>query len=163
MTKPQISLNSNATPGHQVIEKMVNGYATQNLDAIMELFDDNAVYKDLAGRGEFGNTKYGAPAIKRHFAFYFKYMLPSHTYEDTIIVGEGNRICASWTLVLGSDLAPSRQHRVRGCDFFIVENGKVIDKNAFLKFSIGTYLAMARIKLIEAFSSKSANTKAIQP
>jgi len=151
MLKGKITFNSNATDGHRMVEQMVHGYATQDLDAILPLFDDNAVYRDMSGSGEFGNTKHGIEAIKSHFAFYFKYLMPSHSYDDAVIVGEGNRVCASWTLVLGTSLKKSSQHRVRGCDFFVIKDGKVVEKCAFLKFSFKTYLAIARIKIMESF------------
>lgn len=155
MAKPMITLNSNATQGHQIVKKMVQGYSCQDLNAIMPMFDDNAVYRDMVGSNEYGNTLYGVAAIRKHFTFYFKYLMPSHHYEDAIIIGEGNRICASWTLVFGSDLEESKQHRVRGCDFFLIEDGKVIEKCAFLKFSFSTYIAMVNLKLLEALNLKS--------
>ena len=151
MNPSRILHNSNATPGHQVIEQLVRGYASQDMSLILALFDDKAVYQDVSGRGTFGKTLSGRPAIKEHFSFYFKYLLPSHTYEDTIIVGEDDKLFASWTLVLGAGLKTSSQHRVRGCDFFVVKSGKVTQKSAFLKFSLTTCLAIARIKLIEMF------------
>lgn len=152
MLKPRITINSNATPAHKVIEKMVDGYATQDLDAIIALFDESAIYKDMAGSGEHGKTLPNAAAIRRHFSFYFKHLMPSHSYEDTIIIGEGDRVCASWTLVLGTNLKESRQHRVRGCDFFIVKDGRVIEKSAFIKGGLNTYLAMIRVKIMEMLS-----------
>ncbi len=155
MSKPMITLNSNASPGHQVVKKMVEGYSCQDLNAIMPLFAGNAVYRDMVGSNEYGNTLTGHGAIKKHFAFYFKYLMPSHHYEDAIIVGEGNRICASWTLVFGTDLDESKQYRVRGCDFFVIEDGKVIEKCAFMKFSFSTYIAMIKLKLIESLNFKS--------
>jgi hypothetical protein len=155
LSKPMITLNSNATQGHQIVKKMVQGYSCQDLNAIMPMFDDNAVYRDMVGSNEYGNTLYGVAAIRKHFTFYFKYLMPSHHYEDAIIIGECNRICASWTLVFGTDLVESKQHRVRGCDFFLIEDGKVIEKCAFLKFSFSTYIAMVKLKLLEALSFKS--------
>lgn len=152
MLQHRITINSNATPEHQVIEQMVGGFARQDLDAIMALFDENAIYRDMAGIGEHGKTLPNAAAIRRHFSFYFNHLMPSHNYEDTIIIGEGDRICASWTLVFGTNLRRSRQYRVRGCDFFIVRNGKVIEKSAFIKGGFRTYFAMARIKMMEKFS-----------
>jgi hypothetical protein len=155
MAKPMITINSNATAGHQIAEKLVKGYSCQDLDAITPIFSDNAVYRDMVGSGEYGNTLHGVIAIRKHFEFYFKYLMPSHHYEDAIIVGEDNRICASWTLVFGTDLEESKQHRVRGCDFFLIEDGKVIEKCAFLKFSFSTYIAMVKLKLLEALRFKS--------
>lgn len=155
MSKSTITLNSKASEGHQIVEKMVQGYSCQDLNAIMPLFDGKAVYRDMVGSSEYGNTLYGSAAIKKHFTFYFKYLMPSHHYEDAIIIGEGNRICASWTLVFGSNFEESKQHRVRGCDFFLIENGKVVEKCAFLKFSFSTYFAMAKLKILEALSFKS--------
>lgn len=156
---PRITHNSNATPGHEVIEQLVHGYAFQDMKVILKLFDEKAIYQDVSGRGTFGKTRCGTAAIENHFNVYFKYLLPSHTYEDTIIVGEGDKLFASWTLVLGTRLKSSSQYRVRGCDFFVVKNGKVIQKSAFLKFSLTTCLAIARIKLIELFSLKFSSVQ----
>jgi len=160
MTRTMIKENSNASSNHGVIEKMVHGYATQDLEAIMPLFADDAVYRDMAGGGIFGKTLRGKAAIRKHFSFYFRYLMPSHTYEDAVIFAEGNRVSADWTLVLGSQLSPARQFRVRGCDSFIVENGKVKEKCAFLKSGSGTYWAMAKIRLIEALTFSTAGARA---
>ena len=63
MTRTMIKENSNASSNHGVIEKMVHGYATQDLEAIMPLFADDAVYRDMAGGGVFGKTLRGKAAI----------------------------------------------------------------------------------------------------
>ncbi len=161
MSQKMISKNSNASSNHHVIEKMVNGFARQDMEDIMVLFADDAIYQDMSGSGIFGKTMQGKAAIKRHFSFYFKYLMPSHTYEDSVIFAEGNQVCASWTLVLGSRLKTSHQHRVRGCDYFLMENGKVKEKSAFIKISLTTYLAVVRIKLLEFFSVATTSSNVV--
>jgi len=133
----------------QLIEKMVHGYAKQNLELIMPLFSDDAVYQDMRGGGVFGKTLVGSTAIRKHFAAYFRYLMPAHTYRDVDIFAEGNRVFAAWTLVLGDNLPPSQQFHIRGCDYFIIENGKVKEKCAFLKLNLGIYLAIIKMRLRE--------------
>ncbi len=149
MKQQMISVNSGATNGHELIAKMVEGYATQDLGKIMPLFADHAVYQDMAGGGVHGKTLEGASAIQQYFHMLFSKLMPSHTYENAVIFGEGDRMCASWTLVLGSDLEEEKQFKIRGGDFFVVQDGKVVEKSAFLKLNLMAYVAIARIRLIE--------------
>ena len=46
---PRITHNSNATPGHEVIEQLVHGYAFQDMKVILKLFDEKAIYQDVSG------------------------------------------------------------------------------------------------------------------
>lgn len=120
------------TQNKATIEKMVKAFSEQDIDTIMSLFAADATYYNVTGLGVMGGTFKGEKAIRRIFERQFA-LLPSHFYDDPIIFVSGNKACANWNLVLRSPDRPSKQYRTRGCDYFELEGGKVILKNAWIK------------------------------
>ncbi len=114
-----------------VIEQMVEAFSTQDLDRIMKLFGDDAVYYDVQGLKQKGNRYQGKTAI-REFNKYLFERLPPHHYEDAIILVNGNQAHANWTLVVDCPWSAA-PIRISGGDYFELENGKVTLKNAWLQ------------------------------
>lgn len=142
-----------------VIEQMVLAYSNQDLESIYSLFCPDAVYQDMRGFNVMGKTIRGSDAICKHFSFYFKYLMPSHTYKNSSVFTEGDKACASWTLVLGADLPEERQFQLRGCDYFLLENGLVKEKCAFLKSNWLMVPAIIRIHCLEKISGLLAGLR----
>ncbi len=133
-----------------VIEQMVDAFSNQDIDSIMNLFSDDAIYHDMVGSGEQGNSYLGKREIKSHFLENFK-MLPQHHYEDAIVLVSGNQAHANWTLVIEGRSEASPSLRVRGCDYFELEEGKVKLKTAWIKNQRGMMLSLAIMRLRSFF------------
>lgn len=127
----------------RVIEAMVQAFTTHDLPQMTRWFAEDGVYKDAIGGGKEGKTYRGKAAIHSIFAKQLK-LLPIHTFEDAIIMVEGNRAHANWTLVLGRN----QEYRVRGCDYFELEDGLITLKTAWTKnhIQLGLMIAWLRIK-----------------
>ena len=125
----------------QVIEKMVDAFVRHDLDDMMVLFADQCVYQDMSGGGINGKCHYGKEAIRHVFQQQIK-LLPKHTFTDPIIIVSGNKAHANWTLILGDEEKPL--YKVRGCDYFELENGLITLKTAWLKNHI-RFITMAAI------------------
>ncbi len=123
------------TQNKATIEKMVKVFSGQDIETIMSLFAIDAIYYNVTGFGVMGGTFKGENAIRRIFERQFA-LLPTDFYDDPIIFVSGNKACANWNLVLGSPGHPGKQYRTRGCDYFELEGGKVILKNAWIKNSL---------------------------
>ena len=84
----------------RTIQSLVDGYAIQNVDAIMSLLADDAVYCDILGNGVRGDEYHGKAAIRRAVVRQFD-LGGHHTYLNAKIMVEGRCAFASWTLVTG--------------------------------------------------------------
>jgi ketosteroid isomerase-like protein len=116
----------------RTIQGMVDGYATQDIDAIMALFADDAVFCDVLGNGVRGDEYHGKAAIRHAVARQLD-LCGQHTYVDAKIMVEGDVAFASWTLVLGDPGNP-KAARFEGIDEFALDaNGQVTTKKAWLK------------------------------
>jgi ketosteroid isomerase-like protein len=116
----------------RTIEAMVNGYATQNVDAIMSLFADDAVFCDILGEGVRGDEYHGKAAIRRAVARQFE-LTGSHTYSSASVMVEGQNAFASWTLIVG-DPADPKAARFEGVDAFVLNDDACVTlKKAWLK------------------------------
>lgn len=116
----------------RTIQGLVDGYATQNIDAIMALFANDAVYCDILGSSVRGDEYHGKAAIRSAVARQFD-LSGRHTYVDAKIMVEGDVAFASWTMVLG-DAGNPKAARFEGIDEFAFDaKGQVTMKKAWLK------------------------------
>lgn len=116
----------------QTIQGLVDGFATQDIEGIMALFADDAVYCDVLGKGLRGDEYHGKTAIRQAIVRQFD-LSGRHTFVDPKIMVEGHAAFASWTMVIG-DPADSKAARFEGIDEFSLNAaGKVTMKKAWLK------------------------------
>ena len=127
-----ITAEQAAARNRRTIQGLVDGYATQDIDAIMALFANDAVYCDILGNGVRGDEYHGNAAIRHAVARQFD-LSGRHTYVDAKIMVEGDVAFASWTMVLGDPGNP-KAARFEGIDEFAFDaNGQVTMKKAWLK------------------------------
>ena len=121
-----------ADRNRRTIQGLVGGYATQDIDAIMALFANDAVYCDILGNSVRGDEYHGKAAIRQAVARQFD-LSGRHTYVDAKIMVESDVAFASWTMVLGDPGNP-KAARFEGIDEFAFDaNGQVTMKKAWLK------------------------------
>jgi hypothetical protein len=131
-TETEITVNNDSLRFRRTIQSLVDGYATQNVDAIMSLFADDAVYCDILGSGVRGDEYHGKAAIRRAVVRQF-HLGGRHTYVNAKIMVEGCYAFASWTMVAG-DSADPKAARFEGIDEFTLDrNARVTLKKAWLK------------------------------
>jgi taurine dehydrogenase small subunit len=105
------------------------GFVHHDLDVIMNTFADDCFYDEHHGRESYGRRFVGKETIRRAFAAIFA-RAPRCTFRDPIVVVEGDRAVAKWTFVFSEDL-PSLA--IEGIDLFELRDGKVVEKQSFLK------------------------------
>jgi ketosteroid isomerase-like protein len=131
-TEDQTALESRLERNRRTIQGLVDGFASQDIEAIMALFADNAVYCDILGMGTRGDEYHGKEAIRHAFTRQFD-MNGQHTFVDATIMVEQDIAFASWTMVIGDPL-DAKAPRFEGIDEFAIDvNGKVTLKMAWLK------------------------------
>jgi ketosteroid isomerase-like protein len=116
----------------QTIQGLVNGFATQDIEGIMALFADDAVYCDILGKGPRGDEYHGKAAIRQAILRQFD-LSGRHTFIDAKIMVECDVAFASWTMLIGDPAGP-RAVRFEGIDEFAFDlDGRVTLKKAWLK------------------------------
>jgi ketosteroid isomerase-like protein len=115
----------------RTIQGLVDGFAIQDIEGIMALFAEDAVYCDVLGKGR-GDEYHGKTAIRQAFLRSFD-LFGQHTYVDAKILTEGDLAFASWTLLIGDPADPTPA-RFEGIDEFALDlDGQVTLKKAWLK------------------------------
>lgn len=116
----------------QTIQGMVDGFACQDIDKVMLLVAEDAIYCDVLGGPPDGDIYRGKKDIRSAFQRQFD-MCGPHTFVNAKILVEGQLAFASWTMVVG-DLEDSKALRLDGIDEFTLdEQGLVLVKKAWLK------------------------------
>ena len=111
---------------------MVDDFAQQDIEGIMLLMAEDAVYCDILGNGARCDEYRGKAAIRGAFVRQFE-MAGLHTYVGSKIMVEGNLAFASWILVLGDAADPSSP-KFEGIDEFALDSsGQVVLKKAWLR------------------------------
>jgi ketosteroid isomerase-like protein len=127
-----IASNSVDERNRRTIQGMVDGFAKQDIDGIMALMADEAVYCDILGKGRRGDEYRGKDAIRTAFARQFE-LAGTHSYSEAKIMVDGDLAFASWTMVIG-DPADLLAPRFEGIDEFLLNSaGQIVLKKAWLK------------------------------
>jgi ketosteroid isomerase-like protein len=111
-----------------VIRDLGEAFNRCDLDAIMELFADDAVYQNFEGPAPAGACYAGKAAIREIFQRQID-ALPDRHFADYIAIADGDAGALEYTLVVPGD--PER--RIKLCDFFEFKSGKVVRKSTWMK------------------------------
>jgi len=111
-----------------VIEKMGNGFNDKDLDVIMSLFTEDAVFEDHAGDAPTGNRHVGLDAIRGVFADMIA-NYPGYYFKDHIPVVSGDVGALEYTIVVPGE----NEIRAKLCDFFEFDGGLVTRKSTWVK------------------------------
>jgi len=114
----------------RVLERMAEGFARKDVDAILACFTDDAVFETTQGPDPWGERFQGKAQIRVAIEAVFK-TLPDIRFEDAKRWAAGDRGVAEWTCVATTP----KGHRmaVRGCDLFTFRGGKVQRKDTYFK------------------------------
>ena len=121
-------------PGYEVgadmLKACLDAFNRHDLDAIMSFFGDDPVFDFPRGPHPWGRRAEGREAVRRLLATRFEGIPDVHYGDDRHFVC-GARGVSEWLLTgttrEGSEL------RVRGCDLFEFEGGRIIRKDSYWK------------------------------
>ncbi len=127
-----VDVKSDVARNRRTVQAMVDRFAKQDIDGIMALISDDAVFCDILGKGARGDEHKGKDAIRKAFVRQFE-LAGRHSYHSANIVADGDYAFASWTMVIG-DSADPLAARFEGIDEFAFNAaGLIILKKAWLK------------------------------
>lgn len=114
------------------LKAILEAFNRHDLDAIMSHFSEDCSFDFPRGPEPWGQRFVGKARVREGLASRFK-GIPDVHYGDDLhwISADGNRGVSEWTLT-GTTTAGIKL-KVRGCDLWEFENGKVIRKNSFWK------------------------------
>lgn len=116
----------------ETLKQILDAFNRHDLDAIMEFFADDCSLDFPRGPESFGQRFIGKAQVREALAGRFKGIPDVHYGEDRHWVSaSGDMGVSEWTLT-GTTTAEVSL-KVRGCDLWEFQNGKVTRKNSYWK------------------------------
>ena len=113
-----------------VLERMVQGFNSHDLDAIMALFTDDCVFESPRGQNPWGRRFEGQAAVREGLGSRFTTIPDVHYGGDRHFVS-GDRGASEWTLT--GTTVEGEKLEVRGCDLWTFRGDKIVVKDSFWK------------------------------
>ncbi len=107
-----------------------DAFNRHDVDAVMKVFADDAVFYTVGGAEVYGNKVEGKEAIATAFSAVWAGMKDAHWDHHSHFV-HGDRAVSEWTFT-GTN-AEGQRVEAQGADLFTVRDGKIIVKQAFRK------------------------------
>jgi steroid delta-isomerase-like uncharacterized protein len=115
----------------QLMIEHVDAWNDHDLDRLMALFDENAVFESSGGSRVMGERYVGKAAVRQVFAGVFSSMPDAHWGDGRYHAIDDGYGVSEWTLT-GTTTEGTRLE-VNGCDFLTVRSGLITLKNSYRK------------------------------
>ncbi|WP_232667702.1 nuclear transport factor 2 family protein [Pseudonocardia sp. TRM90224] len=113
----------------EMLDAFSAAWGDGDLEKVLAFVDDDAVYLGSFGDDLDGTAFVGKAAIREGVAQYMA-KFPGGRYERTAAIIDGDRAAIAWTFTWPTS---DGEESVRGCDFFLVRDGRILRKDAFRK------------------------------
>jgi ketosteroid isomerase-like protein len=113
-----------------MLRSIARGFDTHDLAGILSHFADDAVFDSPRGPDPWGRRYVGKAEIGRAFEGRFA-GIPDVRYQDDDHFVDGDRGASEWTL--SGTTTEAQRIEIRGCDLWILRDGKVFKKDSYWK------------------------------
>lgn len=113
-----------------MLREIAHAFDRHDLDGIMRQFAEDAVFDSPRGPERHGTRYVGVAAIRDAFAARFA-GIPDVRYQDDAHFVDGDRGASEWTL--SGTTTEGQRIEVRGCDLWVIRDGKIVRKDSFWK------------------------------
>jgi ketosteroid isomerase-like protein len=113
-----------------VLERMLEGFNTHDLDLVMSLFAEDCVFEAPRGPQPSGRRFEGRDEVRKGLGMRFE-TVPDVHYGDGAHFVSGERGASEWTLT-GTTVHGQRLE-VRGCDLWTFRGDDIVVKDSFWK------------------------------
>lgn len=113
-----------------MLRDIAGAFDRHDLDGIMRHFAADAVFDSPRGSDRHGTRFEGVAAIREAFAARFA-GIPDVRYREDEHFVDGDRGASEWTL--SGTTADGQRIEVRGCDLWVIRDGKIARKDSFWK------------------------------
>jgi steroid delta-isomerase-like uncharacterized protein len=117
-------------PTVSMLQAIADAFNQHDLDAIMDLFADDAVFESPRGPDPWGRRFEGKAAVREGLAARFAGIPDVHYGDDDHFVA-GDRGASEWTLT--GTTTDGLRLEVRGCDLWTFRDGLVTKKDSYWK------------------------------
>lgn len=114
----------------QTLQAVLGAFNAQDLDRILGFFADDCVLETHYGTAAWGSRYVGKDAVRHGLRTHFNATPELHYGDDTHFV-VGDLGVSKWTLRATS--AKGERIEARGCDFYTFRDGKIVEKDSYLK------------------------------
>jgi ketosteroid isomerase-like protein len=114
----------------ETLEAIADAFNRHDLDAIMSLFAEDAVFESPKGPDAWGRRFVGRDQVREGLAARFA-GIPDVHYGDGVHWVSGDRGVSEWTLT--GTTTDGDQLRLRGCDLWTFRDGQVVKKDSYWK------------------------------
>lgn len=114
----------------ETLKQILDAFNRHDLDSIMEFFSDDCTFDFPRGPEFYGQRFTGKTQVREALAGRFR-GIPDVHYGNDVHWISGNKGVSEWTLT-GTNLSGNKI-KVRGCDHWEFNNGKVTRKDSYWK------------------------------
>lgn len=114
----------------EMLRSIAAAFDRHDLDEILLHFADDAIFESPRGPDPWGQRFAGKEAVREAFAGRFS-GIPDIRYREDEHFVDGDRGASEWTL--SGTTTTGQRIEVRGCDLWILRNGKVAKKDSYWK------------------------------
>ena len=114
----------------ETLQEVLDAFNRHDLDAIMDYFDEDAVFESPRGVDPWGTRFVGKSAVREGLAMRFKGIPDVHYGDDRHFIS-GDRGVSEWLLT--GTTTDGERIEVRGCDLWEFKDGLVIRKDSYWK------------------------------
>lgn len=116
----------------ETLRQVLDAFNRHDLDNIMEFFSEDCTFDSPGGSEPWGQRFVGKAQVREGLAKRFTGIPDVHYGEDIHwISSDGHRGVSEWTL--SGTTTSGIKLKVRGCDLWEFQDGKIIQKNSFWK------------------------------
>ena len=113
-----------------LLEKFAAGWNAHDIDTLLDCMTDDGVFYGSAGAEPDGATTKGKEELRASYAALWQ-TFPDATWNDVQHFVVGDRAVTEWRFT-GTKTDGSKVN-VRGCDVFVIRDGKIAVKDTFRK------------------------------
>ena len=117
----------------EFLEKFAEAWTGHDIDLLMSFMSDNPMFQLSSGPNIDGMKYSGFENVKQGFQAVLDKFPDGKWIEDSHFVA-GDRGVSEWTFTATDN--EGIESKVRGCDIFTIEEGKISVKNSFRKIII---------------------------
>jgi len=114
----------------EMLKSIAAAFDGHDLDGILVHFADDAIFESPRGPDPWGQRFVGKEECRRAFAGRFS-GIPDIRYQLDEHFVDGDRGASEWTL--SGTMTSGQQIEVRGCDLWVLKDGKVVKKDSYWK------------------------------
>lgn len=114
----------------ELLDRFADAWNRHDLDAIMSMMTDDAVFEASAGDAVDGERSEGSSAVRAAFAAVFE-QFPDARWNHPRHFVAGDRGVSEWTFT--ATRPDGKRVEVNGCDLFTFRDGKIALKNSYRK------------------------------